>query len=671
MSLGVELRSAWWACLLPTLLGCSSPDGRGNDGASTPLLAFAGSASSPSAGAPSSIPPGDAPDAAAAPRPACAVAVPVFEAGRQVGEVCEDGASAAGLTIVDLSGTWAPRVFAGDGEQGPVPYRDTYVRLAREDFGDDPSWDRARADRWFELYGIWPTFSRVGERLADRERHACHAALDREGLAALDEPIDTWRPLAAQRADRLKARALERRLGAVAAERHVSIDDLATEAAHGVEVRAFRRLRGRERAIRGLQEHLRCDRLLGPTAEAGVLDTATIEGMQAWFRRHMVVAWQLDLDVRDLLLEDSRELDLRQALRALRARVVDASGLIEDGTAAGVRGTVAGRVLDTAVFSRSPGEPLGGEAAPDLVARATDAAARALGWTSPDEVASRIAEGLPPRVAVRLPAAPPYHRPHMDLVAVIDRGDVVLDPPGSRGAVVAEAQRKELPSLTLVARHEGAEVALVRFPTTIGGWQPEVLPGSRRVQLVYKESPVGPRLWRDLVAAPAWIPPASTPARDLMRPTRGGFTPKLDTFGPHYASAFGLAMLVHHGEDPASGQLVDRGGIRTHGSASYGSIFEGTSHGCHRLHNHRAIELAGFLLAHRNHVVRGPMQLDHVRTFAFRGRPVRLEFPSRGFRYELDPPVAIEVLEGRLQGERSSTRTPAPLPPHLARRYAW
>ncbi len=583
--------------------------------------------------------------------------------------VCEGGAASAGLTVLDLSETWAPRVLAGDAVHGPVPYRDAYVALAREDLGADPSWERARRDRWLELYGIAPAFSRVRERLADAERHGCHAALPGGGLAALTEPIDTWRSLGKQRADRLEARRLEALLRAAAAARGTSVEVVVGDPAHAAEVRAFRRLRGREEAIRDLQEHLRCDRLLASSAEAGILDAPTIEAMNAWFRRHMIVSWQLDLDVRDALVTPSRELDLRQALRALRARVIDATGLIEDGTASGERGRVVGHLLDTAVFARSLGELAAASAAPDLVARATDEAARALGWESAEAIEARIAGGLPPRVAVRLSPPPAYHASHMDLVAIIDRGDVVFDAPRARVPGLADAQRKELPTLTLVARHGGTSTALFRYPTTIGGWQPEVT-AANRVMLVHKESPAGPRVWRDLVAGPSWIPPASTPERDLVRPNlQGGWSPKLDTFGPHYASAYGLVMLVHHQRD-ASGQLFDAGGIRTHGSASYGSIFEGTSHGCHRLHNHRAIDLAGFLLAHRTHVVRGPMRLDHTRSFVFRGRPMRLDFPSRGFRYELDPPVEVEVRAGRVVGDATAPLPPIPLPRHLVGRYA-
>lgn len=591
--------------------------------------------------------------------------------GETVGAVCEAEAAAQHLTVIDLSETWAPRVLRGDAASGAPAYRDRYVQIAREELGADPSWDRERRDRWFELYGVWPTFSRVALRLGDADRHACHAALDDAGLASLAEPVDTWRPRHLQRADRIEARRLEARLREGAAARQVTVDELAGVAAHAAELRVFHRLRAREEAIRGMQERLRCEHLLGGGAEAGILDTPTIEAMNAWFRRHMVIAWQLDPEVRDLLLTDSRELDLRQALRVLRARVVDATGLIEDGSASGARATVVGHTLDTGVFARSPGEaPLAG-GAPDLVSRATDEVARALGWTSADAVHARITAGLPPRVAVRLSPPPTYHAPHMDLVAVIDRGDVVLDPPASRARALAEAQRRELPSLVLTARHAGGEVPLLRFPTTIGGWQPELVPGTRRVQLVYKESPTGMRLWRDVIAAPAWIPPSSTPARDLVRPTlRGGFAPKLDTFGPHYASAYGLVMMVHHERDAATGTFLDAG-IRTHGSSSYASIFEGTSHGCHRLHNHRALELAGFLLAHRNHAVRGPMKLDHTRTFAHRGKAMRLEFPSRGFRYELDPPVEVEVRPGRVVGDPATRTDPIPLPPHLARRYAF
>jgi hypothetical protein len=205
----------------------------------------------------------------------------------------------------------------------------------------------------------------------------------------------------------------------------------------------------------------------------------------------------------------------------------------------------------------------------------------------------------------------------------------------------------------------------------VGGWQPESL-GPGMVKLAYKESLPGKRLWRDVVAVPRWIPPSSTPRRDLWRPRqRGRWALKVDTFGPGYASAYGMVMMIHHREDQdADGavHMTDHG-VRSHGSVSYASILDGFSHGCHRLHNHRAVRLAGFLLAHRNHEVKGPMELDYYRTFRWRRLQRTVHFESRGYRYELTPPVPVEVLEGRIRGVAQRPLPPRPLTRPMWKRY--
>ena len=77
---------------------------------------------------------------------------------------------------------------------------------------------------------------------------------------------------------------------------------------------------------------------------------------------------------------DSRELDFRLALRILRERVVDATGLVEDGTAGAGPQPILGRWLDPAAMRGARGNerPLA-NAAPDLIGAATEAAARQLG----------------------------------------------------------------------------------------------------------------------------------------------------------------------------------------------------------------------------------------------------------------------------------------------------
>src|ERR1035437_5698986 len=73
-----------------------------------------------------------------------------------------------------------------------------------------------------------------------------------------------------------------------------------------------------------------------------------------------------------------------------------------------------------------------------------------------------------------------------------------------------------------------------------------------------------------------------------------------DELGPGYLSAYGVVAgyFVQPGK---AGKSDWDNGIRAHGSSDYLSIYssEGYSHGCHRLPNHVAIRLYGFILRHR------------------------------------------------------------------------
>jgi hypothetical protein len=522
----------------------------------------------------------------------CAWTVPVLDAGREAGRICPELAPAAGLTVVDLSDTWAPRILRG------TPYESTYVALANETPGEGHEWDRARDERHLELYGIPPNLGVVATRLLDGARHACHAAAGAWAFTGIERNLRL--PLAPAPALAL------------------------------------------------LEQRLVCDGLLPrsqKTRPAWRLETA----LAAYQRKHTVVArGVLDGETARAFAADPRELHFRALLRALRARVVDATGLLEDGTALGARGVVLGRRLDGEAFYRAATRPLE-NGVPDLVSPATEVAALALGWTDAGAAAAflRARDTRSLVVALRLPPPPAYHAAHMELAAEIDRGDVWYDVPGKRGRVQTS------PTLTLYARLPGgAQLALVRWPTTIGGWKKELLSGGR-VALRYKDSDVGPRVWRDLVASPAWLPPPTTPPRTLVRRVAGGrWIADGDIVGPGYASAFGLVMLVHHEVVPrAKGRtsFLDNG-IRTHGTVSYTSILRGESHGCHRLFNQSAVQLASFLLAHREHTRRGVVSRPYLRPVWWQGRRLVIPIPHRGFVFELTPPVPVNVLEGTIRG---------------------
>ncbi len=570
--------------------------------------------------------------------PPCADPIAVYENGERVGAVCFEQAAAKGLTVVNLSDEWTPRLFDPSGDDPGPAYRKMLIALANERMGDGPEWDRPKSDRFLELYGIFPTPRVMAGRLLDEKRHQCHDDVDDEPLEKLEGEIDPWASRERQRYEAMKKVGI------------------------------------RYRAITAVQEHLRCEGLLKKASYPGAFDLATTDAMRAFQRKHMIVSYSLDEITRTAFATDSRELDFRGLLRVLRERVADTTGLIEDGSAGGKQGMIVGRLLDAPSFRAADDRPLSVEGAPDLVAQATDAAATALGWTDPAG-AARFFRALPHgaydklEVAVRLPKSPAYHSPEMDIRAEIDRGDVWYDPPfGKKGAPKAQPVEHR-PTLTLYAKHDGREIALVRWPTTIGGWKPE-RSKPKEIDLVYKLSPPGPRVWRELFAAPAWIPPESTPKRDLVRPRfDGSWTTKTDLFGPGYASAYGLSLLVHHQRQRRGDKEPGDEGIRTHGSVSYESIVRGTSHGCHRLFNHQAMRLSSFLLAHRKHTRAGADVLGYHRRFEWQKKKLDLAFESRGYRYVFDPPVPIEVLPGRIMGKHLAPPGPQALPPDMAKRF--
>ncbi len=587
--------------------------------------------------------------------------VPVYVDGRETERLCPDDASARGLTVLDLSSGYAPHVFDEAPELGPAgtpPYRSTYLALADERWDELP--EDVDPEPFLELFGISPTFRVLRERLSDTERHACHAGIDDTALVAMTGTLRTWTtPVAEQR-----TRQRQVRYHAVFFERErerlglPTLEALEGHTSRPSSLRTFLRQRTALLGVEALQDHLICDGLLDQRRYTrGIFDTRTAIALANAQRMHVVVAaGTLDAASRAALAADSREADFLAVLRTLRERVVDATGVIEDGSARNEWGSVLGRVLDPAEMRTAVGhEPLP-NGAPDWVSPATEAAARALGWTSPEAFASfGPSDGPPARVAVTLPPRPRYHSRHMELRAELDRGDVWYDFP-----YTAEGRRRSQPvrlrpTLTLLARDGEREVALVRWPTTIGGWKPE-RSRAGALGLRYKESPEGPRVWRDVIAAPAWLPPPSTPDDELVRRGPSGrYVPNTALFGPGYRSAYGLALVMNHrvlppDEEGQPPTLYDEG-VRAHGSVSYGSILRGTSHGCHRLYNHLAVRMTGFLLAHRDHVRHGSIDVRYARRASSPTGPVTFRIRSRGYRYELTPPVEVSVLRGNVLGE--------------------
>ncbi len=579
--------------------------------------------------------------------PACDNPVLVVRDGREQGLVCEP-ALPADVTIFDLRDGWTPRLFA-PGADGTEPgFRANYLALALEqDLEGKPLPVNAALT---ELYGVVPSFAIVRQRFTQAARYACHGKVDSTPIAKLA------RPYGEEHAGLVRHAIHQRKvLGAILERVRVQrqLADYAPLAADRELGPTYERWKVADELHAGFvaaKRHLACEGLLAPKeVEDGTLSWATAKALELFQRRHFLIPnSRLDPETRAALATDPRELDFRFALRVLRERVVDATGLIEDGTAGKGPQPILGRMLDPEAMRGPRGHGRGlRDGAPDLVSAATEAAARQLGWSTPagaEAFLARHPAGV--RVAVVVPPVPAYHATHMELSAEIDRGDVWYDVT----ATARVAWRR--PATVLYVQDGSTKRPLIRWATTIGGWS-DVKIGGATVKR-WKESDVGPRQWRELFAAPTWLPPGSTPDSDLVKwVSAGKWELKRSIMGPGPHTAFGMMLLPHHREIRGTGGRTQyvKNGIGTHGSAVVTSILNGTSHGCHRLYNQLAVRLGSFLLRHRNHQVRGQKKEFYRRTVRFMGTH-QAKIDTRGFLYELTPPVPIEVLPGNIRSPR-------------------
>jgi hypothetical protein len=597
-------------------------------------------------------------------------------------------AQKSGLVLVSLREDWTPFIFTerpgADGKPLPNRYRTIYLGLASDTTDDDgqllsPPEDGKRGRRrkrarppeqlhnYLEVYGIPPTLAVLRARFLEDApgeggRDRC-ADVDLAKIAAA-QTIATPEPKEAPklRAKLAKlARELElkrRRAGAA------TLDDLvARDPKLAGDVAKLQRDELGKIAFPEVEKRLRCEGLLPPAArhQAGHFDDALREAVIRFQRKHKIYEGAalrketIAALARPLLDNDQAALE-----RVLTERAVSSMGVLEDGSAdqPGPRPKPGEtRQMVPPTYRTPRGEP---QPVRNLVDELKRATLEQLGLGSP---AASLAffrrheaadfQGL--QAAIKMPALPEYYASEMDLSIEIDRGDVFYEPPYDEQGKKVDQSRHHYPRLTVFLRWNGQQIPLVRWRTTVGGWRSDLASNGYEYYR-YKGSDTGPRVWRQVVAGPVWIAPPSTPIRTLVKPkTVNGAWQRVvnyDEVGPGYLSAYGLvaAYNVVPGKD---GKPDWDNGIRVHGSSEFRSMFdpEGYSHGCHRLVNHLAERLFSFVLTHRRVQVEGDQPLGFMRPFLWKDEVYVMRLPTRGYRFVLDPPVPVNVLEGNIVGK--------------------
>ncbi len=583
-------------------------------------------------------------------------------------------AEARGYSIIDLSNEWTPYIFTAktpglDDEKTNI-YRAKYIGLAndRVDHWDDEL--APHEHNHLELYGIPPTLAVVQEEWSslDTEVKPCleSAGFDRSVFGRYSGTIAyrTSGQTKRNKDARYRKALLDKKM------RKAGLDpkapaDLATAATDPRTSKEHARWRAEQDEVDIIdhaQRRFRCEKLFYGDAgsgkfKPGVYDSPTTHALANFERKHDIKGWgHFKNDNLAVLGLSPDETVHQRLLRVIEERVVMSTGVVEDGSAAQWKKSF--RWKD----AQGNEHPL-----PNLVEDYTAAVVEALGLQTPESAKQQLAalsdlgdggfEKL--LVAVKLPPRPAYYSDDMKLSTVIDRGDIWYDFPYDEAGNKLSQPRSHYPHLTLSVEYEGQTIPLVHWRTTIGSWRSEMNAGEQ--MLKYKNSDVGARVWKDIVAAPVWIPPNNTPASELVEGhyRNGKFVRGVNysEIGPGYRSAYGLVAAYHVREvknDDGTVRAELDNGIRTHGSVDYMSILRRFSHGCHRLYNMDAVRMFSFVLRHRAYTRLGQQDVGVRRNLDVDGRTYNMRIDTRGYKYELVEPIPVRVTEGRIRGKRQS-----------------
>jgi hypothetical protein len=590
-------------------------------------------------------------------------------------------AQAAGLLDINLADDWAPFILQDTGGRGEKPedakpnaYRETFVGLANDRLDEDGDPARPGNRNYLDVFGIPPSMSvllaRVEADMTDA-REDCIDAVDRPGLEQwTDNVIYLDRDRAKREYDQALRDAdwLEKEIttrteaaasadggGAAAPDREAVMAALRADPKTRGRVDRYPKGQARLRAVRAMQARLVCEGLLSPKSKfvSGMYDLQSHEALAVWERKNDVFGWGfLGGETLGMLLQPPRGLLLDAFKRTLAERVADAAGIIEDGS------------INLAMKKKPPmwKDSTGKlQPVPNLIDDHVNALLAAIGVSTPEEMVAFLRAHKDAfatlHVAIKAPPLPEYYQlaegaTEMNLSTEIDRGDIWYDLPFNEKGKPVVQKRDKYPHLTLFVRWRNQKIPLAWWRTTIGSWRSE-MHADGQVYFKYKNSDIGPRVWKDIVAGPVWIPPDGTPAKDLLKTKvldrKVGPVTVVNTgvMGPGYQSAYGMVMGIHI--DPKRGGFDNQ--IRTHGSVDYTSIARRFSHGCHRLVNNRAVRLFDFVLRHKQFNRRGDIPLNLKKKFEVEGEEYKYQIKTRGYYYTLFTPLPVDVLEGRIKGE--------------------
>ena len=569
----------------------------------------------------------------------------------------EQQARALGYDIVDFRDSWTPNIFRTytneEGEQLEHSYREIFVKLANDEGDNDGLPIEDEEYNFLEVFGIPPSFGVLWKRIERERTDPCYQQIEYDKIRAVGSI--RFGNSAHQKRQSKSVKAAEQRVEREMNRKVVdSYDDLLRSAPElKGDIEMLREHQRQVEAIRNIELRLKCDLHSHPRYhhKDGRLDQGLRLAIRRFQRKHKLYEYaNLKGDTIEALATPAHVSNYQSFRRALEERIIATAKILEDGT-------VNGKSSKPVTYTGADGQQ---HEMRNLVKEFTDVAMQQLNIDSPEKVRDfftrhPIEDFKWMRVGVRFPSYPEYYSAHMELSIVVDRGDIWYDPPFNEKGKKVKQQRRRLPKFKLYTEYQGKKIQLIHWPTTVGGWRTEIAPNGH-IYYKYKNSDVGQRVIRNVISGPVWVPPKYTPLRSLAKRRyingRAQNIVNYEEMGPGYLSAYGLVAgyFVIPGKN---GRPDHDKGIRAHGSSDFMSILspERFSHGCHRLKNDHAVRLYGFMLGHRKHTIHGDQKIKHEREFLHRDEVFQIRVLTRGYRFEMTPPIPVDVLEGRVMGK--------------------
>ena len=570
--------------------------------------------------------------------------------------ISEKDALAQGYDIINFRDQWTPYIFktqnSPEGEQLEHSYREIFVNLANDTGNNEGQPIEDGEFNFLEVFGIPPSMSVIWERIHREINEQCYREIDYDKIKAAGSIRFGNRARQKKYKKRVKKAEsrVERAMNKYVVDSYEDLLKLAPK--YKSDVKELSKYQTQVEAIRNIEKRLSCD--LHSHAryhhKEGRLDQGLRLGIRRFQRKHKLYEYaNLKSDTIDALATPAHVSNYHSFRRSVMERVIEVAGILEDGTV-NRKGT-----LKTYV-----GEDGQTHEVRNLVKEFTDATLQQLNLDDPLKVRDFFKRHPKEdfkwmRVGVKFPEKPEYYSKHMEFDIIVDRGDIWYDPPFNDKGKKIKQRRRRLPKFKLYTTYKDQRIQLIHWPTTIGGWRTEIAKNGH-VYYKYKNSDVGSRVIRNIISGPVWVPPKSTPLKSLAKRRyvngKAQNVVNYEEMGPGYLSAYGLVAgyFVIPGR---KGRPDHDKGIRAHGSSDFMSILspERFSHGCHRLKNDHAVRLYSFALQHRNHIVHGDQKIKHEREFLHREEVFQIRVLTRGYRYELQPPIPVEVLEGRVLGK--------------------